>query len=125
MSGCWLYILRCADGSYYVGTSRAEDLDTRVSQHQQGTFGGYTAKRRPVALVYSSHFDRIDEAVASERQIKGWARAKKEALIRGDFDALPGLSRRGSKQARGASSEAGPGSEAADIAEAVPPTPSS
>jgi putative endonuclease len=93
--GCWLYILRCSDGSYYVGISRAEDLDTRVSQHNQGTFGGYTAKRRPVTLAYSAHFDRIEEAIASERQIKGWAREKKEALIRGDFEALPGLSKRG------------------------------
>jgi putative endonuclease len=92
--GCWLYILRCADGSYYVGTSRAGDLDTRVSQHNQGTFGGYTAKRRPVVLVYSAHFDRIVDAIACERQIKGWPRAKKEALNRGDFEALPGLSQR-------------------------------
>jgi putative endonuclease len=92
--GCWLYILRCADGSYYTGTSRADDLDTRVSQHNQGTFGGYTAKRRPVVLVYAAHFDRIVDAIAAERQIKGWSRAKKEALIRGDFEALPGLSRR-------------------------------
>jgi putative endonuclease len=125
MPGCWLYILRCADDSYYVGTSRAEELDTRVSQHQQGTFGGYTASRRPVALVYSSHFDRIDEAIASERQIKGWARAKKEALIRGDFDALPGLSRRGSKRARDASSEPGLSSENSDSDRAIQPTPSS
>ncbi len=99
MSGCWLYILHCGDGSYYVGTSRAEDLDTRVSPHNQGPFGGYTAKRRPVALVYSAHFERIEEAIASERQIKGWARVKKEALIRGDFDALPGLSKRGPRHA--------------------------
>lgn len=99
MPGCWLYILLCSDGSYYVGTSRAEDLDTRVSQHNQGTFGGYTARRRPVTLVYSAHFDRIDEAIASERQIKGWARVKKEALIRGDFEALPGLSKRGPRLA--------------------------
>ncbi len=124
MPGCWLYILRCADGSYYVGTSRAEDLDTRVSQHQQGTFGGYTAKRRPVVLVYSSHFDRIDEAIASERQIKGWARAK-EALIRGDFDALPGLSRRGPKRARGVGALSCVGSETTDDNEAPQPTPSS
>jgi len=125
MPGCWLYILRCADGSYYVGTSRAEDLDTRVSQHQQGTFGGYTASRRPVVLVYSSRFDRIDEAVASERQIKGWTRAKKEALIRGDFDALPGLSRRGPKRARDAAALSRPGSDTTHDDEASPPAPSS
>ena len=99
LPGCWLYILRCAGGSYYVGTSRSDDLDLRVSQHQQGTFGGYTATGRPVVLVYSCHFDRIDEAVAYERQVKGSSRAKKEALIRGDFDALPALSKRGYRPA--------------------------
>jgi putative endonuclease len=94
MNGCWLYILRCADGSYYVGTSRQYDLDTRISQHDQGTFPGYTMTRRPVTLVYSAHFDSIIEAIASERQIKGWSRAKKEALIRGDFKVLPSLAKR-------------------------------
>ncbi|WP_246529485.1 GIY-YIG nuclease family protein [Microvirga zambiensis] len=93
MGGCWFYILRCADGSYYIGTSRSDDLETRISQHNQGYFGGYTARRRPVVLVHSTHFDSIIEAIAYERQVKGWSRAKKEALIRGDFDALPGLSK--------------------------------
>ncbi len=73
MDGCWFYILSCADGSYYTGTSRAEDLETRVSQHNQGTFGGYTANRRPVALVYAAHFDIIADAIAYERQVKGWS----------------------------------------------------
>jgi putative endonuclease len=94
MAGCWFYILRCADGSYYVGTSRSEDLETRVSQHNQGLFGGYTAKRRPVFLVYSAHFENITDAIAYERQVKGWSRAKKEALISGDFDQLQRLSKR-------------------------------
>jgi putative endonuclease len=94
MQGCWFYILRFADGSYYVGTSRWDDLETRVSQHNLGLFGGYTAKRRPVSVVYSVHFDRITDAIAYERQVKGWSRAKKEALIRGDFDMLPKLARR-------------------------------
>lgn len=94
MQGCWFYILRCADGSYYVGTSRADDLEARVSQHNQGLFGSYTAKRRPVTLVYSAHFDRITDAIAYERQVKGWSRAKKEALIGNDFDLLQSLSKR-------------------------------
>ena len=89
----FVYILRCADGSYYIGTSRSEDLETRISQHNQGTFGGYTANRRPVTLVYSAQFDNIVDAIAYERQVKGWSRAKKEALIRGDIDALQGLSK--------------------------------
>lgn len=94
MSGCWFYILRCADGSYYVGTTRQEDLETRVSQHNQGLFGGYTAKRCPVALVYSAYFERIVDVIAYERQVKGWSRAKKEALVCGDFGLLQALSKR-------------------------------
>jgi putative endonuclease len=93
MDGCWFYILHCADGSYYTGTSRSQDLETRIGQHNEGTFGGYTAKRLPVTLVYSAHFDSIVDAIAYERQVKGWSRAKKEALIRGDYDALQGLSK--------------------------------
>jgi putative endonuclease len=91
--GAWLYILLCADGSYYTGTTRT-NLEIRLAQHQTGHFGGYTAARRPVALVYSEYFDRIVDAIAAERQIKGWSRAKKEALIAGRFDLLPALSRR-------------------------------
>jgi len=94
MPGSWFYILRCTNGSYYVGTSRSDDLETRISQHNQGLFGGYTAKHRPVELVYSAHFERITDAIAYERQVKGWPRAKKEALISGDFDALQKLSKR-------------------------------
>jgi putative endonuclease len=97
MHGCWFYVLRCADGSYYVGSSRLDALETRVSQHNLGTYGGYTAQRRPVMLVYSAHFQDITDAIAFERQVKGWSRAKKEALIRGDFEALPELSRRKTK----------------------------
>ena len=94
LGGCWLYILRCSDGSYYVGTTRNDELETRVSQHNLGVYGGYTARRRPVSLVYSAHFERILDAIAAERQIKGWSRAKKEALIRGEFEALPELAKR-------------------------------
>jgi putative endonuclease len=91
--GAFLYILRCADASYYVGTTRSS-LEERISEHQSGVCDGYTARRRPVALVFHEHFDRIEDAVAAERQIKGWRREKKEALIRGDHAALPLLSRR-------------------------------
>ncbi len=92
-SGAWLYILRCADGSYYTGTTRAT-LEFRLAEHNTGHFDGYTAKRLPVALVYSQWFDGITDAIAAERQIKGWSRAKKEALIRGDFEALKALAKR-------------------------------
>ncbi|HVA14920.1 MAG TPA: GIY-YIG nuclease family protein [Stellaceae bacterium] len=83
----YLYILRCRNGAYYVGTTRTS-LELRVAQHNAGTFGGYTVGLRPVTLVYHQEFDRITDAIAAERQVKNWGRAKKEALIRGDFDAL-------------------------------------
>ena len=89
----FLYILCCADGSYYVGTTR-EGLDKRIAEHNAGTFDGYTAKRRPVTLAFEQHFERTGDAVSAERQIKGWRREKKEALIRGDYKALPTLARR-------------------------------
>jgi putative endonuclease len=98
MSAC-LYMLRCADGSYYVGTTRGS-LDKRIAEHQAGAFDGYTARRRPVALVFDRYFDRAEDAVAAERQVKGWRREKKEALIRGDYQALPELSRRRTAAAR-------------------------
>jgi putative endonuclease len=91
--GAWVYILLCADGSYYVGTTR-DSLDRRFAEHQAGTFGGYTARRRPVTLVYHQQFERVTDAIAAERQVKGWRREKKQALIRGDFALLPALSRR-------------------------------
>jgi putative endonuclease len=78
----YVYILRCADGSYYVGSTRTS-LEERLAQHNAGSFGGYTARRRPVELVFQQDFDRITDAIAAERQLKGWTRAKKEALIRG------------------------------------------
>ena len=89
----WVYILRCSDGSYYVGTTRAS-LDRRIAEHHGGTYGGYTKRRRPVELAFHQEFDRITDAVAAERQIKGWSRAKKEALVRGDFEALRSLAER-------------------------------
>src|SRR5438874_13324640 len=95
-NGACVYILRCADGSYYCGIAR-QGLERRVAEHNSGVLGGYTSARRPVVLVYSEWFQRITDAIAAERQIKGWSRAKKEALIRGDFGALPSLSKRSAK----------------------------
>jgi putative endonuclease len=86
----FVYILRCSDGSYYVGSTRTT-LDDRIAQHDAGTFDGYTAARRPVTLLFAQEFDRITDAIAAERQLKGWTREKKEALIRSDFAALPKL----------------------------------
>jgi predicted GIY-YIG superfamily endonuclease len=88
----FLYILRCRDGSYYVGTTRSS-LDERIGAHNLGHYGGYTVTRRPVELVFQD-FDRITDAIAAERQVKGWRRDKKEALIAGRFDLLPALAAR-------------------------------
>jgi putative endonuclease len=93
----YVYMLRCADNSYYIGSATGDDLQPRIDQHNSGAFPGYTFRRRPVTLVWSEHFDRITDGIAAERQIKGWSRAKKEALIRGDWTAIRQLSRRGGK----------------------------
>ncbi|KPF42266.1 GIY-YIG nuclease family protein [Rhizobium sp. AAP43] len=89
-----VYILRCRDGSYYTGLTK-QSIEARVWEHNAGTFGGYTAQRRPVELVFTEVYDRILDAIARERQIKGWNRTKKEALIAYAYEALPDLSRRG------------------------------
>ena len=94
----FVYMLRCSDGSYYVGSARGESLDKRPSEHQAGTYPGYTSRRRPVTLVYAEQFDRIIDAIAAERRLKGWSRAKKEALIREDRDTLQQLAKRPNAQ---------------------------
>lgn len=80
----YVYILTCADGSYYTGS--ASDLDRRVMEHQQGVMASsYTYRRRPVTLAWSEEVATQNEALLHEHQIKGWSRAKKEALIRGNL----------------------------------------
>ena len=88
----WMYILECADGSYYVGSTI--DLERRIWQHNEGKGANYTARRRPVKLAYAVEFASVAEAYEREKQVQGWGRAKREALIRGDFDALPALARK-------------------------------
>ena len=88
----FVYILRCRNGSCCTGSTRAS-LEQRVAEHNAGTHGGYTARRRPVELVFEQEFDRIEDAIAAERQIKGWSRAKKEAMIAGDAAQLRVLAR--------------------------------
>ncbi len=90
--GAYVYILECADGRFYVGSTRGS-LEKRVAEHNDGTYGGYTKSRRPVRLAFSEQFENITDAIAAERQLKGWSKAKKIALIRGDFTALRGASR--------------------------------
>jgi putative endonuclease len=94
MSGASIYILLCADGSYYTGVTQ-RDVEERVGEHARGLIpGAYTARRRPVKLIFSEAYERVDEAIATERRIKGWSRAKKEAYMRGDFASLVALAKR-------------------------------
>ena len=86
MKPFFVYMLRCADESYYVG--HTDELERRIAQHQAGEIDGYTRGHRPVKLVWSQETATREEALAAERRIKGWARAKKEALIRGDWTAI-------------------------------------
>ncbi|WP_372730501.1 GIY-YIG nuclease family protein [Novosphingobium sp.] len=87
----YAYLLRCSDGSYYAG--HTDDLEVRFAQHQSGLMEGYTAKRRPVVLAWTEMFSTRDEDFAAERKLKGWSRAKKEALIAGDWDRVRMLAR--------------------------------
>ncbi|QIK77455.1 GIY-YIG nuclease family protein [Nocardioides piscis] len=88
----WTYMLRCADGSYYVGSTW--DLERRVNQHQGGEGAAYTRRRRPVELVWCAEFQRIAEAFEWEKRIQGWSRAKREALIKGDEAVIRQLASR-------------------------------
>ncbi|MEO1487069.1 MAG: GIY-YIG nuclease family protein [Bacteroidota bacterium] len=83
----YVYILRCKDDSYYTGITN--NLVERFQQHQSGhNRNSYTFKRRPVVLEYCKEFDDVIEAINFEKRLKGWSRAKKQALIRKDFDKL-------------------------------------
>lgn len=86
-----MYILECADRSYYTGSTI--DLDARVLEHQNGEGANYTKKRLPVKLAYYEEYDRIDDAFYREKQVQGWNRKKKEALINGEFQNLRALAK--------------------------------
>ena len=88
----WMYILECADGSYYVGSTK--NLERRVAEHQQGLGAKYTSNRLPVKLVYGEEYERVVDAYAREKQVQGWRRAKREALINGDPELLPALAKK-------------------------------
>ena len=89
--GLTVYILLCADDTYYTGVT--SDLNRRIARHEVGYFeGSYTSTRLPVKLLWGNYFQSNLEAIAWEKKIKKWSKAKKEALIRGDFDSLRNLS---------------------------------
>jgi putative endonuclease len=88
----WMYILQCSDESYYAGSTR--NLDLRFSQHQQGKGSKYTSTRLPVQLVYYEEYDRVSDAYAREKQVQGWSRRKREALINGTPELLPALAKK-------------------------------
>ena len=88
----YMYILKCADGSFYVGST--VHLERRVAEHQLGLGAQYTRKRRPVTVVFAEEFARIDEAFAREKQVQNWSRAKRAALIEGRMGDLNALGRK-------------------------------
>lgn len=88
----WMYILKCADDSYYVGSTK--NLDLRFAQHQSGKGARYTSRRLPVELVYGEEYDRVADAYYREKQVQNWGRAKREALINGNVELLPALAKK-------------------------------
>jgi predicted GIY-YIG superfamily endonuclease len=88
----FVYILKCSDASYYTG--QTDNLDKRLAEHAQGTLPScYTFNRRPVQLVFHQSFGTREEALAAEQQIKGWSRAKKQAMMRGAWQEVSRLAR--------------------------------
>jgi putative endonuclease len=87
----WMYILACSDGSYYTGST--SNLELRLPQHQSGEGANHTKKRLPVTLVYFEEYERTDDAFFREKQVQGWCRKKKEALIKGMPEELHELAK--------------------------------
>jgi len=92
MTEGYMYILLCSDGSYYTGSTK--NLEFRINEHQSGHGANYTKKRLPVKLIYYEQYSRIDHAFYREKQVQGWSRKKKEALMQGETRLLPTLSRK-------------------------------
>jgi tRNA/rRNA methyltransferase len=116
----YAYLLRCADGHHYAG--HTDDLDACIAQHQAGAIPGYTLNRRPVTLVWSGRFPDRDQAFAAARRIRAWSRAKKEALIRGDQEALSALAKKPAPRYAGSTSSPADQDER-EGASASPPPP--
>jgi predicted GIY-YIG superfamily endonuclease len=90
MKPFFIYMLECNDGSYYIG--HTDDIDRRISEHNNGQISGYTKNRLPIKVVYTQDFATRDEAINAEQQIKGWSRKKKHALIQNDWETIKKLS---------------------------------
>ena len=88
----YMYILKCADESFYTGSTK--DLTKRLQQHQNGEGANNTKIRLPVILIYYEEYNRIDKAFFREKQVQGWSHKKKLALIEGNIELLPELARK-------------------------------
>jgi putative endonuclease len=102
----WIYIVECADGFYYTGST--VDLERRLWEHNQGIGANFTKKRLPVKLVFAEQSDSVETAFIREKQVQGWSRAKKLALIEGRWADLPGLAKRGPSMNSGTEVAQGP-----------------
>ena len=92
MAKGYMYILKCSDDTYYTGSTKS--IERRYKEHQRGNGAIYTKKRLPVSLLYYEEYDRIDHAFYREKQIQGWSRKKKEALMNGEENLLPELAKK-------------------------------
>lgn len=91
----WVYMLECADGRLYVGSHRGEFVDDRIAEHEAGIDPkAWTHSRRPVTLIWADNFQLVTDAIAFERKLKGWSRAKKLAFARGEWVRLRELAKR-------------------------------
>lgn len=96
----FVYILECSDGSYYIGST--VNMGARLAQHQAGEGAEYTKRRLPVSLAWCGNTETISQAFYLEKKFQGWSRAKREAIIRGEWDRLPELSRNAEARAAAA-----------------------
>lgn len=95
MSGAYVYILKCSDSSLYTGLTKQAEPEARVWEHNNKTYkNAYTSTRLPVQLVYAEYFELVIDAATAERKIKGWSRAKKEAMMRSDWQTIVELAKR-------------------------------
>ncbi|HEX8387905.1 MAG TPA: GIY-YIG nuclease family protein [Sphingomonas sp.] len=119
----WVYMLHCRGGKFYVG--HTDDLERRMGQHQSGAIPGFTRDHLPVTLVWCQDLPSRYEAIAAERQIKGWSRAKKMALIRGDWAMISALAKgkNGPLRLAGTAGRSGQASTSSGRTEGGNPTP--